>query len=132
MFRFALFSRTVNSCGGGVGDKPLFYKKGKKNIPGNQFSGAGGAGVAFRIKKLEKFRYVGSMHLGGCCCRAIIFREPGEKLPNIYAVCLDRQRAFVQFPDKSPLTIQAYRVDIRQFLTWIVNGLLSSSRTKAR
>ena len=69
-------------------------------MQGNQLSGAGGASAPFVRQIAEIFVDMTSGNMVRSGNGQIICIEPGDKLLNICAVCLNGQRAFVQFTRK--------------------------------
>ena len=69
-------------------------------MQGNELSGPCGAGAPLVRQVSEILVDMASCHPVRSGDGQIIFSQPGEKLPNICAIRLDGQRAFVQFARK--------------------------------
>jgi len=100
VFRLGLLARSLNRCGRGLWDNAFFHQMGKKDVQGNQLSGACGADAPLVRQIAEIFVDMTSGHVLRSSGGHIICIEPGEKLLNICAIRLYGQRAFVQFARK--------------------------------
>ncbi len=76
------------------------YQIGEKQMQGNQLSSAGGASAPYVREIAEILIDMTSGYMVRSDNGQIILSQPDEELLNICAVCLNGQRAFVQFKRK--------------------------------